>query len=251
MLIAQISDTHVGFQGEASLEALRALMQSIAAQPVKPDLVLFSGDLTERAEDREYDFVASCLSSFDIPVLAIPGNHDARAPMKTSLGALVGEIPSGHLCVCNDRFPLVVLGLDTLTEGAPHGELCSERLQWLSGKLDQFSDRDVLIFMHHPPFRTGLRHMDSMGLREGQTELSRLIETHGRVQAILCGHVHRPIFGICGSVPVRVAPSAFQQIAFDLRENEPYRFTDEPPGYMMHLYDPEVGFVSHVVPVKA
>lgn len=257
LLIAQISDTHLEADIKDEAQSLRtqkafdALIMSIQAQPVKPDLILFSGDLGEAATHAEYSYVAAGLDKLGIPVLAIPGNHDARAPMRDMLPTMIGQTYSGHLCLCNADFPLVIIGLDTLTEGAPHGELCPARLEWLSQKLSKYSDRDALIFMHHPPITTGMQHMDSMGLLEGKQEFANLVRQHGKVQAILCGHMHRSITGKCGGASVRVSPSASRQIACDLREQEPYRFTSEPPQYMLHLYTPEDGLVSHIVPVTS
>ncbi|MDK3016484.1 phosphodiesterase [Pseudodonghicola flavimaris] len=255
MLIAQISDSHVLAGGKRLAgrfdtgAAFDRLIDSLARQPVQPDLILFSGDLGEDATEEEYRHVAAGLGRLGRPVLAVPGNHDARAPMLACLPEFLGRTPAGHLCLCDTRFDIAVVGLDTLVEGAPHGELCAERLAWLSETLQHCADREVLIFMHHPPITTGMQDMDSMGLLRGREELARLVAAHGRVKAILCGHMHRAILGTCGGVPVRVAPSASHQIAFDLREGTSFAFSDEPPQYMMHLLQPGTPIVSHIVPV--
>lgn len=255
MLIAQISDCHVLTGGGRlsdrfdTVAAFDRLVDSLARQPVQPDLILFSGDLGEDATQEEYRFVGERLRSLDIPVWAIPGNHDARSPMWAGLPDMLQRTEQGHLCVFDDSFPLVMIGLDTLVEGAPHGELCAHRLSWLADRLSACSDRPVLMFMHHPPILTGLKDMDSIGLLSGKDDLAHLVAAHGKVQAILCGHMHRSIHGNFAGAPVCVSPSASHQIAFDLRDGQPYRFTDEPAGYMMHVWTPEQGLISHVVPV--
>jgi len=257
MLFAQISDSHVLTGGRLLAgrfdtgAAFDRLVDSLARQPVRPDLILFSGDLGEDATAEEYAHVGARLRDLGIPVRAVPGNHDARAPMWAELPDMLGQTAAGHLCVYDDSFPLAIIGLDTLVEGAPHGMLCSDRLGWLEDRLQACAGRPALIFMHHPPITTGLRDMDSMGLLSGREDLARLIAAHGQVQAILCGHMHRAIQGDCGGAPVRVSPSASHQIAFDLRPDQPYRFTDEPAQYMMHLWQPGDGLVSHTVPVAA
>jgi 3',5'-cyclic AMP phosphodiesterase CpdA len=256
MLIAQISDSHVLTKGRKlagkfnTEAAFDKLIKSIARQPVKPDIILFSGDLGEDATEEEYIYVGEGLRSLGIPVRAVPGNHDARAPMLSALPDMLGETSDGHLCLCDLNFEPVVIGLDTLVDGAPHGELCENRLSWLEAELTRVADRDVVIFMHHPPLTTGLQDMDSMGLLTGRDTFSRLVARHGKVQGILCGHMHRAIQGECGGTPVRVAPSASHQIAFDIRPNVPYSFSDEPPQYMMHIAHPGKALVSHTVTVE-
>ena len=255
MLIAHISDTHVLTGGRRLAgrfdtgAAYARLIESLERLTTAPDLILFSGDLGEDATPDEYDYVGEGLRRLGHPVLAVPGNHDARAPMIAALPDIVQTSPFGHICAFDDSRDLAIIGLDTLVEGKPHGELCADRLSWLSDRLTDCAGKPVLLFMHHPPIVTGLKDMDSMGLLTGGAEFARLVAEHGQVQAILCGHMHRAIHGLCGGAPVRVTPSASHQVAFDLRDGQPYRFTDEPAQYMMHIWSPDGGLVSHVVPV--
>lgn len=255
MLIAHISDSHVLMGGpklggrSASTAAFDHLIDSLARQFVRPDLILFSGDLGEDATEEEYAYIGAGLRSLGIPVRAVPGNHDARAPMLACLPDMLGQTAKGHLCLLDTEFPLAIIGLDTLVPSAPHGELCADRLAWLAAALETAANRPTLIFMHHPPITTGLQDMDRMGLLAGKEEFMRLVAAHQNVEAILCGHMHRSIHGQCGRARVCISPSASDQIAFDLRDDQPYRFTDEPAQYMMHLWQPAKGFISHVVSV--
>lgn len=257
MLIAQITDSHVLSHGRKLADrfdtgaAFDRLMASMAAQPVRPDLILHSGDLGEDATPGEYAHVGAGLRALGVPVLAVPGNHDKRAPMRDALPDMTGDGEDGHLCLVRAFGRITVIGLDTLVEGAPHGVLCPARRDWLAARLAEAEGHEVLIFMHHPPITTGLQDMDGMGLLEGRETLAALVAAHGRVRGILCGHMHRAIQGSCGGVPVRVAPSASHQIAFDLRPGAPFSFTDEPAQYVMHRLGEgtEDALVSHVVSV--
>ena len=256
VLVAHITDSHVLTEGRLLADrfdtgaAFDRLVTSLAAEPVQPDLIVFSGDLGEDATAEEYAHVAAGLRRLGLPVLAVPGNHDKRAPMRAALPDMTGQTASGHLCLQRECGALTFLGLDTLVEGAPHGELCPERLTWLKQTLESCADRDVVIVLHHPPMTTGLQDMDGMGLLSGRYRLADLVAGHGRVRAILCGHIHRAITGDCGGAPVLVAPSASHQIAFDLRSGVAFRFSDEPPQYMMHRFGPDGDRVSHVVSLR-
>jgi 3',5'-cyclic AMP phosphodiesterase CpdA len=255
MLIAQISDTHVLTEGRRlgdrfdTAQAFQRGVESLAAQPVQPDLILCSGDMGERATPEEYEILGAALRGFGCPVRMVPGNHDDRGPMRTVLPDMVGTEAEGHLCLLDETFPLAVIGLDTIVERKPHGVLDAERLDWLASALERVAGRPTVIFMHHPPITTGLWDMDGMGLLEGREALGDLVARHGAVEAILCGHMHRAIQGALAGVPVRVAPSLSHQIAYDTRQGERYRLVAEPPQYLMHHWTPGAALVTHAVHV--
>jgi 3',5'-cyclic AMP phosphodiesterase CpdA len=58
--------------------------------------------------------------------------------------------------------------------------------------LAQQPERPTVIAMHHPPFTTGIGHMDDMGLVNPQV-LEAVVKKHPQVERILCGHLHRSI----------------------------------------------------------
>src|SRR6266536_1571944 len=87
---------------------------------------------------------------------------------------------------------LVLLLLDSSVPGKDDGRLDSETLQWLDGELAAAPDRPALVFMHHPPFKTGIAHMDRQNLRNA-AQLAAILERHAQVQLIAAGHVHRAV----------------------------------------------------------
>ena len=104
------------------------------------------------------------------------------------------RVPAGDRQVLHytvEDHPVRLIGLDTVIPGqgrrrarAPGGSPGS-RTRWDAGP-----DRPTVIFMHHPPFRTNIEHMDVIGL-EGAEAMGRLVERHPQIERILCGHVHR------------------------------------------------------------
>ena len=52
-----------------------------------PDLAVITGDLVESGEVEEYDHLRTLLAPLHVPFLAIPGNHDAREPMREAFVA--------------------------------------------------------------------------------------------------------------------------------------------------------------------
>ena len=70
-VLLQISDTHFGTEQPPVLEALVAF----AAQQ-RPDVVVLSGDITQRARRVQFEAARTFVERLAAPVLAIPGNHD-------------------------------------------------------------------------------------------------------------------------------------------------------------------------------
>src|SRR5256712_9633063 len=76
----QISDTHIGFNGEANKHVLESLQQPIdrvnALRPA-PELVLHTGDLTRGQKPGAFDTLAEALKSVKVGrAFYIPGEHD-------------------------------------------------------------------------------------------------------------------------------------------------------------------------------
>lgn len=252
MLIAQITDTHITPPGTLFMgivDTAAALSRAVAAlnqlDPV-PDLVVLTGDLVEHAEPEEYDYLRSLLAPLRIPSLVIPGNHDAREPMRR---AFIGDgyLPrEGFLNYVAEHDPLRIIGLDTLIPGEGGGLLCPDRLDWLQRTLAAAPDRPALVLMHHPPFVTGIAPMDRAGLG-GAAALAEIIRHHPQVERLLCGHLHRAIDSRFAGTVAGTAPSTAHQIVLDLRPEARLSFALEPPGYQLHHWQQGSGLATHTV----
>ncbi len=69
--IAHISDLHFG---RIDADVVEGLGRSLAA--AAPDLVVVSGDFTQRARRHEFQAARAFLDRLPAPVFAVPGNHD-------------------------------------------------------------------------------------------------------------------------------------------------------------------------------
>ena len=256
MLICQISDTHVRPRGlsayrisETNMMTERAFDMVAALRP-RPDVVLITGDMADCGLAAEYELLKALLRRLPMPVYMVPGNHDRRDTLKAVFSDWPGIAadPDFIQFVVED-FPVRLIGLDTLTPGSSAGALCRRRLDFLHGALAQDAAKPVVIFMHHPPFVTGIRHMDEIGLTEGAERLADLVRAHGKVERILCGHDHRAIDTLFGGTLASVAPGVSHQVAFDLDPAHEGALVFEPPAIRLHLHRPG-GIVSHTVYVE-
>jgi 3',5'-cyclic-AMP phosphodiesterase len=185
-----------------------------------------------------------------MPVYAIPGNHDDREAMLV-LDGVVELGRKGKFRQYTVEFAgLRLIALDSLVPGAAHGELCAERLAWLEDELTKSGDQPVLLMVHHPPAETGIPFMDRIGLR-ASTQLEALVRRHSeRIQRIICGHIHRPIFYRWQNVPISVTPGVAHQVILGLDGAEP-AFVMEPPGFHLHRWTAASGLVTHQVYIGA
>jgi 3',5'-cyclic AMP phosphodiesterase CpdA len=70
--ILHVSDLHVGArESPDAAPALAALVERL-----RPELIVASGDLTHRGRHDQHDRAAALLRALDVPVVAVPGNHD-------------------------------------------------------------------------------------------------------------------------------------------------------------------------------
>ena len=143
-----------------------------------------------------------------------------------------------------ERYPLRLIGFDSTLPDAHNGAVCSDRLAWLQSTLEAAPERPTLLFMHHPPFRTGIWWMDGIGIIEGVDGLRDLLDAHPQVQRIVCGHLHRPIQANLGRTPVTVCPSTSYQVFLDTRPESHPQFIAEPPALQLHTWTGEM-LVSH------
>jgi 3',5'-cyclic AMP phosphodiesterase CpdA len=251
MLIAQITDFHIKARGKRAYrvvdtaQCLRHAVAALAALEPAPDVVVATGDLTDFGRPEEYELLRELLAPLPMQVYLIPGNHDERDGLRQAFRG-EGYFPAeGFLHYTVEDEPLRLVALDTVVPGEAGGWLCAERLRWLETTLAAAPDRPTLVIMHHPPFATGIAHMDAIGL-EGAEAFAAIIARHRQVERILCGHLHRSIQArIGGHAIASTAPSTAHQVALDLRPAGPSAFRMEPPGYQLHLWRPEAGVVTH------
>ena len=253
MLIAQITDLHISTLDSRNDRVFRTgehLARAVAhlnAHTPQPDLVLATGDLVERGGLDEYERLREILAPLAMPLFLIPGNHDDRGNL-TSVFADHAYLPrtGDFVQYTVEGWPLRLVALDTLIPGQNGGRLCAERLAWLEARLAEAPERPTLVFMHHPPFATGIAAMDGMGL-DGTDSLAAIVRRHPQVERIACGHLHRTIVRRFAGTVACTCPATAHQIALDLPPSQRLATVMEPPACMFHLWlGPTEGLVSHV-----
>ena len=263
MLVAQITDMHVLAAGklfhsprrtipetdpawshiDTGAHLARAVHQLNALSP-RPDVTVITGDLTDHGSTEEYANLRDLLAPLAMPYFLIPGNHDNRDALREAF-AHQGYFPrGGFLHYAIDDYPLRIVALDTHIPGSHDGELCRERLAWLDDTLKSAPAKPTLVMLHHPPFATGIEHMDRHSLRD-PASLAAVIARHPQVERVLCGHLHRTIHRRFAGTIAGTCPATAHQLALDINPGAAAEFNFEPPGYQLHLWREGEGVVTH------
>jgi Icc protein len=255
--IAQISDLHIkppGTLAYGRVDTGKALERCVAAlnefDPA-PDFVVISGDLADTPSAEEYQYLKRLLAPLELPFAGIPGNHDSRELMRAALPSASYAFPAGALNQKIEVGGLDLLLLDSSVNGKPHGQLDGPTLEWLDAMLAAAPGRPALLFLHHPPFRAGIWHMDRQNLANAN-DLAPVIRRHPRLQLIATGHIHRAVLTMFAGVPTTICPAPNHAVDLDLAKLREPSFKVEPPAFHLHTWFPGEGFgtvVTHQVPI--
>jgi 3',5'-cyclic-AMP phosphodiesterase len=257
ILVAQISDLHVRTRGEIAYGhvdtamALSRCVDELNRFRPQPNMVVISGDLADTPTANEYDHLKILLAPLEIPFLAIPGNHDERALMRAALPDQPYAQSTGALNMVGRVGNLDIVLIDSTVPGEPHGELDATTLSWLEATLATSTTRPALVFLHHPPFITGIDHMDRQNLRNAH-ELAAVLLRYARARLIAAGHVHRATLATFAGVPATICPAPNHAVALDLEAKYPPSFKIEPPGFHLHAWfcgGDHGHVVTHFVPI--
>jgi 3',5'-cyclic AMP phosphodiesterase CpdA len=255
MLIAQLSDPHVRPEGELYQDVVdsnamfAAAIAHVNALDPRPGLVLLSGDLVDHGQDEEYAMLAKLLAKLEVPVLAIPGNHDEREAFRRAFAGRRWLPASGPIdYVADDLGAARIVALDVTLPGLHHGAVSEAGAAWLERVLADDPRRPAIVMMHQPPFDIGIPYLDLYSCRDGE-RLAAVIARHPQVERIVCGHVHRFMQTRFGGTMLCTAPSTTTAIALRLKPDAEPASHLEPPALLLHHWQPGTGLITHFVPI--
>lgn len=251
-IVAQISDLHLKagqrltYGVVDTLGALRRAVDHLNASHPRPDIVVVSGDLVDFGRADEYAVLHPELARLHMPCYLVPGNHDTRGPLLEAFAdhRYLPASADGPLDWVVDDHPLRLIGLDSTIPGSHGGQLLDSQLQWLDEQLSLRPGAPTLLILHHPPFISGIGHMDREPFINAAA-LEQVVARHPQVERLLCGHLHRPMQRRFGGSLSCVCPGTSHQIVLDLQEAAPAHFNLEPAGYLLHRWEAQHGLISH------
>lgn len=255
MLIAQITDIHLGFDpddpAEFNRRRLDQVLERLCDMDPLPDLLLATGDLTDKGDADSYRRLKSAFGRCPFPVWPCMGNHDDRDGFVQRFP----EVPTAdgfvQYVIDEKQWPLRLIVLDTLEPGRHGGAFCERRVSWLSERLAEETEKPTMIVLHHPPIETGIPWMTAVPEANWVRRLRETIEPANNIVGMVAGHIHRPIMTGWAGVPLSVVPSTAPQVALDLRPIDPGTpdkrpmIIADPPAYALHYWTGQ-SLISHL-----
>ena len=197
MLIAQLSDVHVG-GARYREEVLRTAIDEINA--AQPDLVVVAGDLTDDGYPDQYPLARAELDAIACPeVVYIPGNHDARNVGYLRFEDTFGTRDSRRRLQAGG-LDVALVAVDSSKPDIDEGEIGREHYGWIEEGFAGESDLRVFVCHHHlvPVPGTGLERNQVLDAGDVLALLRRC-----GVDLVLSGHRHVPyVWPIAGMLLV-------------------------------------------------
>ncbi len=189
-VLLQISDPHFGTERPRVVEALVTL-----ALRERPDLIVLSGDITQRARSDQFRAARAFVDRLGAPVVAIPGNHDiplfdlpARLfhPYARQRAAFGAELEPVH-----ESAGLLVVCVNTTRPWRhKNGEVSATQVERVATRLREAVSAQLRVVVVHQPVAV-LRERDAQDLLRGRAHaLQRWAEAGADV--VMGGHIHLP-----------------------------------------------------------
>jgi 3',5'-cyclic AMP phosphodiesterase CpdA len=186
--IAHLSDVHFGTEDPVvTALAIEAVNRS------KPDVVVISGDLTQRARRREFVAARRFLDMLPQPQIVVPGNHDV--PLYNLFDRFFRRLNKFQKYITDDLTPtfidgeLAIIGVNTARSLViKGGRINEEQIEFIRSKLCVLDDRALKIVVTHHPFDLpeNSHHDDVVG--RADRAMPMIAECGGDV--FLAGHLH-------------------------------------------------------------
>ena len=193
--LIHLSDMHFGAHDPRIVEAV-----AVRVNEEKPDLVVISGDFTQRAHTDQFQEACAFIERLHgagHEVLAVPGNHDV--PLYDVVRRFLSPLTrykryiDDELCPFHQLADAAVLGVNTARSFTfKNGHVSHEQMQFIR---DSFADTDPhqprILVTHHPLFALPVGDGPKLGhvMDDQQTALEAIAEAG--VDLLLAGHNHR------------------------------------------------------------
>lgn len=220
-ILARVGDTR-----RAVAEAVRA---AAARGPI--DAVVVTGDMTHagdaddmRAVRDALDRALAAVGAASSPVLATPGNHDARAAFIDGWCDAGELLPDGTVCARIEVAGETIAAIDSSDAAVAEGRIGEAALAWLADTLADAAraGRRVLVATHHHVCAT----QSDMPACRGAAALLGLLARYDA--ELLCGHTHHALAGEASGVIYHTAPALSFQGDAARRDEAPWLFEDAP-----------------------
>ena len=193
--LIHLSDLHFGAHDPRLVEAVEQRVHE-----EKPDLVVISGDFTQRARTEQFRDACGFLERLrdaGHEVLGVPGNHDV--PLYDVLRRFLSPLTrykrfiDEELCPFHEVPGATILGINTARSLTfKDGRISHEQLDFIRATFDRTDPKSLRILVtHHPLFALPVGDGPELGKAIGRQELALDAIGDAGVDLLLAGHNHR------------------------------------------------------------
>ncbi len=219
-ILLQISDPHFGTEQPPVVEALATL-----ARLQRPDLLVLSGDITQRARPAQFQAARAFTDRLGGPVLAVPGNHDIplfdlwarlRRPYARHIAAFGDDLEPVH----SSHDLMVVCVNTTRAWRHKHGEVSGLQVNRVARLLAGAGAAQLRVVVVHQPVAV-TRAEDVPNLLRGHAAALHRWAAAG-ADLLMGGHIHLPyVMSLHGLARPMWAVQAGTAVSSRLRKGVP------------------------------
>lgn len=224
--IAHISDLHFGKEDEPVKEGLLYDLNRYS-----PNLIIISGDLTQRGRVSQYSNAKDYLASFKQKYVVVPGNHDI--PLFDLFTRLFFPLNRYKRFISNDLSPfyiddeMAVLSINTARSLTwKNGRISVEQVSQIHEVFSRVDDKLFKILVTHHPF---IPPPGDLGIKlVGRSKRAIKVILESGVDLLLSGHLH---LDYSGDIRTYYPGSTKSLISVQAGTAISYRRRNEPNGY--------------------
>lgn len=186
--LVHLSDLHFDHVDYTLVEPL---IQTIAE--LKPDVVVVSGDLTQRARSEQFKEAKEFLDALPFPQIIVPGNHDV--PLYNLFSRFLKPLKKYKRYITDDLEPfhaddeIAILGINTARSlTIKDGRINQEQVKSIRDRLCAFGDNVTKIIVTHHPFDLPQGHDEDELVDRAEKAMEAMAECGADV--LLAGHLH-------------------------------------------------------------
>ncbi len=184
MRIFHFSDMHAGSNKHFREENMHHIIDEINSGDF--DVAIFSGDATNEGQRHEYEKAAEMLEKIEVPLVSIPGNHDARSGGIKLFEQYIGPQNGVH-----DIGDAVIISVNSAVGDSNDGRVGRVKFKMLKNALNKHSDKPIKILaIHHHILPIPMSGRERNVLANAG-DLLDLIQ-RAEVDLVVSGHRHYP-----------------------------------------------------------
>ncbi|HVL79451.1 MAG TPA: metallophosphoesterase [Sphingomicrobium sp.] len=209
--LIHLSDLHFGAHEP---ELVDAVEQRVLAE--EPDLVVISGDFTQRARTSQFEEACDFLERLrdaGLEVLGVPGNHDV--PLYDVLRRFLSPLTrykrfiDETLCPYHELPGVAVLGINTARSLTfSDGRISHEQMDFIRDTFARSDPKTMRVLVtHHPLFALPVGEGGKVANAVGRSELALDAIAEAGVDLLLAGHNHRSSTHSARDLATRAGPA--------------------------------------------